>query len=210
MDLTNVTTVDTFVFPTASPSASEIPSRVPSIATGVPSTSLGPTSVAWEDVTEGDELVGRYLQEVTAPVVAVSENSPSMSPSFEPQSEAPIVDDINATEIDFPLGLDASSFVDTTLLRYSLVVVAAVYGGIMLLYIVGIIGAVKYSSIPVGLAMLVYIFQMGLNIYNESYGSAIFTLLYIYPHAVLISEIRKGVMEQETYYERERQSICCV
>ncbi|KAL3797748.1 hypothetical protein HJC23_000293 [Cyclotella cryptica] len=37
----------------------------------------------------------------------------------------------------------------------------------------------------------------------------VWEMLYIYPHAVFISEINRGIMTPETY-ARERHSCCCV
>jgi hypothetical protein len=85
---------------------------------------------------------------------------------------------------------------DTTLLKDSLATVAGIYGGIVLFLIVCVMGDLKFKLLLKAFSMLVYVAQMGLNVYTRSYIGAAFSLLYINPHVVLImEEIRKGVMD---------------
>lgn len=91
-------------------------------------------------------------------------------------------------------------------------------------YIIVIIGAMMYSSCLVSLAILYSLYNLGNLIYfgiTQAQGEVegwvfgyvvfpiVWSLLYIYPHAVFISEVRRGTMSRKTY-AREEASLCCV
>jgi hypothetical protein len=97
------------------------------------------------------------------------------------------------------------------------------YGVGLAIYILVIIGASMYSSCLVSLAILYSLFNLASTIYfgatevhNEQgwmLGFVIWpiisSLLFIYPHAVFISEVNRGIMSPKSY-ARERASLCCV
>jgi hypothetical protein len=97
------------------------------------------------------------------------------------------------------------------------------YGVGLAVYIIALMGACMYSSCLVSIAILYALFNLGNMIYfgvteakDEEYWifgyivwPVFWSLIYIYPHAVFISEVNKGIMSPKTY-ARERASLCCV
>lgn len=100
----------------------------------------------------------------------------------------------------------------------------------MIAYAVGLavygfalMGACMFSSCLVSIAILYSLFNLANMIYfgitqgqGEQYWvfgyivwPIVWSLIYIYPHAVFISEVNKGIMSPKTY-ARERASLCCV
>lgn len=90
-------------------------------------------------------------------------------------------------------------------------------------YLIAIMGACMYSSCLISIAILYSLFNLGNMIYfgvtqaqSEEFWvfgyivwPTIWSLIYIYPHAVFISEVNSGIMSPKTY-ARERASLCCV
>eukprot|EP00538_Stauroneis_constricta_P009356 CAMPEP_0119566724 /NCGR_PEP_ID=MMETSP1352-20130426/33936_1 /TAXON_ID=265584 /ORGANISM="Stauroneis constricta, Strain CCMP1120" /LENGTH=182 /DNA_ID=CAMNT_0007615883 /DNA_START=157 /DNA_END=705 /DNA_ORIENTATION=- len=74
---------------------------------------------------------------------------------------------------------------------------------------IAIFGALRYSVYPVfvGLGLYVVAAMMSLFIFNVA--GILISVLFAYPHAVFIQEVRVGVMRPETYDSNERQSCCC-
>lgn len=89
-----------------------------------------------------------------------------------------------------------------------------------------IYGAFKYKIVPVALqALFTAIYFLGSNIllhkaaqshaqlshswYNWLF-SLVINLLFVYPHLMLLTELRSGIMTPETYSSREKASCCCV
>ena len=97
------------------------------------------------------------------------------------------------------------------------------YGIGLAVYLSALMGACMYSSCLTSLAIFWSLFNMGNMIYfgvssaqdEEGWivmyivSPIIWSMLYIYPHAVFINEVNKGIMSPETY-ARERKSLCCV
>ena len=96
-----------------------------------------------------------------------------------------------------------------------------IYGIGLLVNIIVICGASMYNSCLILLGVLWILVELGFSIYYQTtlprdqypvytiIGSVIWDGLILYPHIVLISEIRSGIMRPETY-ARERFSCCCV
>ena len=86
-------------------------------------------------------------------------------------------------------------------------------------------GAFKYKVLPVMMQTaftIIYFFVVNLMFLRVSRNHSEFqfgpvnwviavmvSLLFIYPHAMLITELRSGLMSAETY-AREKHSCCCV
>jgi multidrug efflux pump subunit AcrB len=96
-----------------------------------------------------------------------------------------------------------------------------IYGVGLLVNIIVICGASMYNACLIMLGVLWILVELGFSIYYQTtlpkdqypvygiIGSVIWDGLILYPHIVLISEIRNGIMKPETY-ARERFSCCCV
>lgn len=79
----------------------------------------------------------------------------------------------------------------------------------IVLSVVGIVGAVKFHQIMVGLSMAAYAFDavaalIGLNVVGLLYAG-----FFAYPHGFFIKEVRDGIMTKENY-PNEEFSCCCV
>ncbi|CAB9498662.1 expressed unknown protein [Seminavis robusta] len=120
---------------------------------------------------------------------------------------------------------------DLTTLANDALLANAVVGGVMLvLTAIPIYGAYTYQSCPVGFGIFLLVssfvvrFMVAYVMVEDAGGlsdelafeqpwvlygiSALFMLLFIYPHIALILEIRKGIMTYKTY-PRESYSCCC-
>eukprot|EP00804_Cyclotella_cryptica_P004464 CCRYP_006870-RB/>CCRYP_006870-RB protein AED:0.06 eAED:0.06 QI:134/1/1/1/0.66/0.5/4/537/183 len=103
--------------------------------------------------------------------------------------------------------------------RYYMIAYAVGLG----VYLIVLCGASMYSPCLVSIAILYSLFNLANMIYfgvtqgQDEEGwifgyivwPIVWEMLYIYPHAVFISEINRGIMTPETY-ARERHSCCCV
>jgi uncharacterized membrane protein YkgB len=98
-----------------------------------------------------------------------------------------------------------------------------IYGIGLIVNIIVICGASMYNACLIMFGVLWILVELSFSIYYQStlpkteqsypmftiIGSIIWDGLILYPHIVLISEIRNGIMAPETY-ARERFSCCCV
>lgn len=84
----------------------------------------------------------------------------------------------------------------------------------IVVYLVGIIGAIRYNVCMIGFAGLSYFINMILAFVfgsiPSSFIQALVPALFLYPHIVLIQEIRTGLMTPESYRVSEEYSCCCV
>jgi len=79
----------------------------------------------------------------------------------------------------------------------------------IVLSVIGIFGAAKYSEIGVGLAMAGYVFNAVMSLVGINLFGFIFAACFAYPHAFFIKEVRAGIMTKENY-PNEEFSCCCV
>ena len=79
----------------------------------------------------------------------------------------------------------------------------------ILLSVAGIVGAVKFNQVGVGLAMFGYVFDAVMALLGFNLLGLLFPLMFAYPHGFLIKEIRAGIMTKENYASEEH-SCCCV
>jgi hypothetical protein len=96
-----------------------------------------------------------------------------------------------------------------------------IYGIGLLVNVIVICGASMYNACLIMFGVLWILVELSFSIYYQTtlpkdqypiytiIGSIIWDGLILYPHIVLISEIRNGIMAPETY-ARERFSCCCV
>eukprot|EP00934_Nitzschia_sp_Nitz4_P000532 Nitzschia sp. Nitz4//scaffold453_size6330//1117//1662//NITZ4_009178-RA/size6330-processed-gene-0.13-mRNA-1//-1//CDS//3329552269//532//frame0 len=88
--------------------------------------------------------------------------------------------------------------------------VAYVYCSLSALFCaIGIFGAVKFNPWLVLGTSIWYGLSVVCNIVAFDIGSTIFSILFAYPHVVFYTELKSGVMSEETYPE-EKYSCCCV
>jgi hypothetical protein len=78
-----------------------------------------------------------------------------------------------------------------------------------ILFIVAIIGAVKFNIIMVGFGLVGHITILIITLMSLNFINAISILFIIYPHVFLMKEIHQGIMTADTYEDREKQSCCC-
>ena len=74
------------------------------------------------------------------------------------------------------------------------------------LHIFGIYGAISYQSTAVGASAFGYLFSFVLALYSLNVTGIILCSLFFYAHAVLLLEIRNGIM---TPYNYENIKACC-
>eukprot|EP00545_Synedropsis_sp_CCMP1620_P000870 CAMPEP_0119018166 /NCGR_PEP_ID=MMETSP1176-20130426/18749_1 /TAXON_ID=265551 /ORGANISM="Synedropsis recta cf, Strain CCMP1620" /LENGTH=307 /DNA_ID=CAMNT_0006972111 /DNA_START=89 /DNA_END=1012 /DNA_ORIENTATION=- len=200
---------------TSAPSELPVPSAAPSsspatVETSVPSvaTSLVPSFTPSFAISETGP---RYLlEDDSLPIDKYEFTLSDMSAKGDNSTHSNNSTNTTATTLELFGGKAPDGIFDTSYLGLDYIYVAIIYGTLLLGYVIAIFGALTYSSMLVGIGMLAHIFEMCSAFYHGAYFGGLFILLYIYPHVTLILEIRKGVMEKDTYYDRERQSICCV
>ena len=78
-----------------------------------------------------------------------------------------------------------------------------------ILFIVAIIGAIKFNIIMVGFGLVGHITILIITLMSLNFINAILILFFIYPHVFLMREIHMGIMSADTYEDREKQSCCC-
>jgi len=116
----------------------------------------------------------------------------------------------NATEVTEDLDWEYGEWAKDAPLREIGLGVGISWAAIAILfYFIGLIGAIKYSACLVLLSCLFYAAAIIWAILFFDVISAVINLLFLYPHIVLYSEIKKGIMAPETYKVRERHSCCC-
>ena len=76
-------------------------------------------------------------------------------------------------------------------------------------FALGIVGAMRYKVWMILVAIVVYCISAFMELLSLNLVGFAVTALYAYPHFVLVSEIRRGIMTKETYH-MEQQSCCCV
>ena len=79
----------------------------------------------------------------------------------------------------------------------------------ILLSILGIFGAIRFSVPMVGLAMAAYIFDAVFALIGFNIAGLLFAGFFAYPHGFFIKEVRAGIMTKENY-PNEEYSCCCV
>ena len=79
----------------------------------------------------------------------------------------------------------------------------------ILLSVAGILGAVQFNQVGVGLAMFGYLFDAAMALVGFNLLGLLFPLMFAYPHGFLIKEIRAGIMTKRNYASEE-YSCCCV
>lgn len=80
----------------------------------------------------------------------------------------------------------------------------------MVCNMIGIYGALKFKMWAVIFALVWYGVDLILNIMRFNiFGIILSVILYMYPHGMLLQEMRSGIMTKETY-PIEQQSCCCV
>ena len=79
----------------------------------------------------------------------------------------------------------------------------------IVLSIVGIVGALRFNEIMVGLAMAGYVFDAVFALIGLNIAGLIYAGFFAYPHGFFIKEKRAGIMTLENY-PNEKQSCCCV
>ncbi|CAB9501706.1 expressed unknown protein [Seminavis robusta] len=77
-------------------------------------------------------------------------------------------------------------------------------------HLAGIRGAMRFQICPLSFATLWDFIYGVLAMYDSYWIGFTKSLLVLYPHVVLCSEINQGIMTPETYGPREKQSICGV
>jgi hypothetical protein len=79
----------------------------------------------------------------------------------------------------------------------------------MVAEVVGIYGAATYSQWMVGVGLAGYVVDALFALVRLQLDSVIMAGFFAYPHVVLINEMRKGIMTEQTY-QFEKHSCCCV
>ena len=79
----------------------------------------------------------------------------------------------------------------------------------MVAFSLGIVGAMRYKVWMIVVAIVVYCISAVMELLSLNLLGFAITALFAYPHFVLVSEIRRGIMTKETY-PIEQQSCCCV
>ena len=79
----------------------------------------------------------------------------------------------------------------------------------VLSFIIGILGALRYSAGMVFCCGLWHCFLFTVNMLALNLLGALLNGLFAYPHFVLVHEIRQGIMNRDRYL-LEKQSCCCV
>ena len=79
----------------------------------------------------------------------------------------------------------------------------------ILLCLAGIVGAVKFNQVAVGLAMVGYLFDAMMALIRFDLIGLVIAGFFTYPHVLFIKEVRDGLMTKENY-PNEKQSCCCV
>ena len=74
----------------------------------------------------------------------------------------------------------------------------------------GIWGALRYKVWMIWVAGVWHVIMAIIDLVSVSLIGLILSGIFAYPHFVLASEIRRGIMEPETYKQREEHSCCCV
>eukprot|EP00980_Cylindrotheca_fusiformis_P016546 scaffold4961_cov80-Cylindrotheca_fusiformis.AAC.2 len=87
------------------------------------------------------------------------------------------------------------------------IVTVVVVGVSCILHAFGVSGALKYNSTHVKVAAVSYGIALVLNLFNFNLVSIAVGAIFLYPHIVLIKEIKSGVM---TPYNYENIQACCV
>jgi cytochrome bd-type quinol oxidase subunit 2 len=77
------------------------------------------------------------------------------------------------------------------------------------LFVFGIMGAIKYTKWMIMVALIGYALSFVVNLLSGSYLGLVLPALFAYPHFVLISEINQGIMTPDNY-PNEVHSCCCV
>jgi hypothetical protein len=73
----------------------------------------------------------------------------------------------------------------------------------------GMYGALKFKYNFVVLAAFYFGFQLFLDLFMLNVFSLIWGAVFLYPHAMLVKEMNKGIMTEEKY-PNEKYSCCCV
>lgn len=96
---------------------------------------------------------------------------------------------------------------------------AVLYGirfAFLVIFMGGIVGAIRYNIYMIGLTGLLYILIFIVEIFLVLAASlaamlmALVAAFFLYPHVVLVQEIRTGIMTPDSYRVREKYSCCCV
>lgn len=76
--------------------------------------------------------------------------------------------------------------------------------------ILGISGAVQFNANLVLVASVYYVGSIIWFALHYSIFGVLEEIIWLHPHIVLFSEIKKGIMSEGTYAAREEYSCCCV
>jgi len=76
-------------------------------------------------------------------------------------------------------------------------------------FAIGISGAISYNKNFVVVSLIAYCVKCGIAAYMNDPMVVITQALFAYPNAVLVKEIKDGIMTPHNY-ENEKQSCCCV
>jgi hypothetical protein len=77
------------------------------------------------------------------------------------------------------------------------------------LYVFGIMGAIKYTKWMIAVALIGYALAFVANILVVNILGIILPALFAYPHFMFISELNQGIMTPDNY-PNEVHSCCCV
>lgn len=76
-------------------------------------------------------------------------------------------------------------------------------------FAIGISGALSYNKNFVVVSLIAYCVKFGMAALQHSLIAMIAQMLFAYPNAFLVKEIKDGIMTPHNY-ENEKQSCCCV
>ena len=76
-------------------------------------------------------------------------------------------------------------------------------------FAIGISGAISYNKNFVVVSLIAYCVKFGMAAVQLNLLAMIVQMLFVYPNALLVKEIKDGIMTPHNY-ENEKQSCCCV
>ena len=79
----------------------------------------------------------------------------------------------------------------------------------ILCYVVGIQGAISFTSWMVQVALVCYVIDFFLNAWQFNIFGMVLIAFFAYPHYFLVQEMKSGIMTPDNY-PNEVQSCCCV
>lgn len=91
----------------------------------------------------------------------------------------------------------------------SIPVIILLESAFIVCFAIGISGAISYNKNFVVVSLTAYCVRFGMAAVQHDLLAMIAQMLFVYPHAFLIKEIKDGIMTPHNY-ENEKQSCCCV